>query len=293
MKKKLKILLTTILFGLMTQAWAQTTLQVATRHFEKDFEQIKALKLDAEKADIEIIVWNKSKVSLSADLSAKHPEKNTAAHDLNFLKLAIDVKNGVLHTRNYILLSQKDQKPESNFKTKYVIRIPAGLEMELKNSFGKINISGETKKLTLNSEFCINSLSKISGNTKIQTKYGEVKIDEIEGTTNIKTERTNLSLRAFSGNISIVSFYGEILLNGPKEVQILTLNADKSEIKLIAIPIKKLALNLSTIFGQIITPTEMGKLKMTKKTAQLIFNSNEKSSMNITNKSGNITLEKL
>lgn len=79
-------------FGLMTQAAAQTTLQVATKHLEKDFEAIKSIKIDAEKADIEIVVWNKSKVDLSVDLSAKHPEKAVAAKDLNYLKFANDAK---------------------------------------------------------------------------------------------------------------------------------------------------------------------------------------------------------
>ncbi|MCP9770198.1 hypothetical protein EGI22_20020 [Lacihabitans sp. LS3-19] len=293
MRTKLKILLTTLAFWFAAQAAAQTTLQVATKHLEKEFEGINAIKIDAEKADIEIVVWNKSKVSLSIDLSAKHPDKSSAAHDINYLKIGTDAKNGQLVLRNYLLLGQKDKKPESNFKAKYVLKIPENIDLDLKNSFGKNYISGETKKLTINTEFCVNVINNVAGNIKIQTKYGDLNIDGIDGTTTIKTERSNLHLKNFSGNLNITSYYGEMLLASPKELQNLTLNADKSDIKLKAIPIRKYAINLSTSFGQIDVPNEIGDVKTIKNNREVLFNTSAKYYIKISNKSGNITLEKL
>jgi hypothetical protein len=293
MRTKLKILLSTLAFWFATQAAAQTTLQVATKHLEREFEGINGLKINAEKADVEIVVWNKSKVSLSVDLSAKHPNKNTAAHDISYLKIDMDAKNGQLVLRNYLLLGQKDKKPESNFKTKYVLKIPEHIDLDLNNSFGKNHISGEIKKLAINTEFCVNVFNNIAGNIKIQTKYGELNIDGIDGTTAIKTERSNLYLKNFSGNLNITSYYGEILLASPKELQNITLNADKSDIKLKAIPIRKYAINLSTSFGQINTPGEMEDVKAIKNTHSILSNTSAKSNIKISNKSGNITLEKL
>lgn len=293
MRKKLKILFTFLAIGLTMSSFAQTTLQVATKHLEKEYEGINSIKIDAEKADIEIVVWNKSKVNISVDLSAKHPDKSVAAKDLNYLRFANDAKNGALVLRNYLLLGQKDQKPESNFKTKYVLKIPENTVLDIKNSFGKINVSGETQKLIINSEFCVLTLNHIDGNSKIQTRYGEINIDGINGNTIIKTERSNLAMRNFSGTFNYTSYYGEISLNSPKDLQTFILNADKSEIKLKAIPIKKLDVILSTSFGQINIPAEMGTVKTVKNNSQVSYNSSENSSIKITNKSGNITLEKL
>lgn len=293
MRKKLKILWTCLALLALVSASAQTTLQVATKHLEKEFEGIHTIIIDAEKADIEIVVWNKSKVQLSMDLSAKHPEKSVVAKDLNFLKSGVDAKNGQLRLRNYILLGQKDKKPESNFKAKYVLKIPENIDLQIKNSFGKITHSGKTKKLTITAEFCTISLNHVKGFSKIQTKYGELNIDGIEGNTGIKTERSNLTLKNFSGIFSIDTYYGEIQLVSPREVQNLTLNGDKSDIQLKQIPAKKYKINLSTSFGQIHIPTEFGTPIKVKNTEQVFYNSAEKSSIKVTNKSGNITLEKL
>lgn len=293
MLKNLNILWTCLVMFAVASASAQTTLQVATKHLEKEFEGIHTVIIDAEKADIKVVVWNKSKVQLSIDLSAKHPEKSVAAQDLNFLKSGVDAKNDQLRLRNYILLGQKDKKPESNFKTKYVLKIPENTDFQIKNSFGKIYHSGETKKLTITAEFCTISLNHIKGISKIQTKYGELNIDGIEGNTGIKTERSNLTLKNFSGVFSIDTYYGEIQLVSPREVQNLTLNGDKSDIQLKQIPTRKYKINLSTNFGKIHIPTEFGTPIKVKNTEQVFYNSAEKSSIKITNKSGNITLEKL
>lgn len=293
MQIKLKILWTCLVVLIVASATAQTTLQVATKHLEKEFESIHTVIIDAEKADIEIVVWNKSKVQLNMDLSAKHPEKSMAAQDLNFLKSGTDAKNGQLRLRNYILLGQKDKKPESNFKAKYLLKIPENSDLQIKNSFGKIYHSGETKKLSITAEFCTISLNHIKGISKIQTKYGELNIDGVDGNTGIKTERSNLTLKNFSGVFSIDTYYGEIQLVSPRDVLNLTLNGDKSDIQLKQIPTRKYKINLSTNFGQIRIPTEFGTPIKVKNTEQVFYNSAEKSSIKITNKSGNITLEKL
>jgi Putative adhesin len=292
MQKKLKILWTCLAVFALASATAQTTLQVATKHLEKEFEGVHTVIIDAEKADIEILVWNKSKVQLNMDLSAKHPEKSVAAQDLNFLKSGIDAKNGELRLRNYILLGQKDKKPESNFKAKYVLKIPENSDLQIKNSFGKIYHNGETRKLTITAEFCTITLNHIKGLSKIQTKYGDLNIDGINGTTSIKTERSNLTLKNFSGSFTMETYYGEIQLISPREVQNLTLNGDKSDIQLKQIPTRKYKINLSTSFGEIHIPTEFGTPIKVKNTEQVFYNSAEKSSIKITNKSGNITLEK-
>lgn len=293
MQKKLKILWACLAVFVLASATAQTTLQVATKHLEKEFEGIHMVIIDAEKADIEVLVWNRTKVQLSMDLSAKHPEKSMAAQDLNFLKNGIDAKNGQLILRNYILLGQKDKKPESNFKAKYVLKIPENTDLQIKNSFGKIYHSGETKKLSITADFCTISLNHIKGISKIQTRYGELNIDGVEGNTNLKTERSNLTLKNFSGVFNIDTYYGEIQLVSPRELQNLTLNGDKSEIQLKQIPTRKYKINLSTNFGQLHIPTEFGTPIKVKNTQQVLYNSAEKSSIKVTNKSGNITLEKL
>ena len=281
-----------LLLGVVGHLRAQTTLQVATKQLQKEYEGIHTIYLDTEKADIEIVVWNKAKVSLEVSWSAKHPEKEIATRDLNLLKIEMISKKGGLTLRNFLLIAQNDKKPESNFKTKFILKIPEKLDIEIRNSFGKINIQGETKKLVINSEFCILHLNQIKGNSKIQTKYGEVFINGLEGVTAIKSERTNLNIKHFSGTQGIHSYYGTVILNEPLGLQSLTISADKSDIKLEEVTIKKYNIALSTSFGKLIIPSELGQINTLKNSQNINFTSNEKASIKIINKAGNITLEK-
>jgi hypothetical protein len=295
MKKYLHLLLIALgiaLLGIST-SFSQTMVYVATKHIDKDFSDLKAIEINAEKADIEIEVWGNSTVSLSMEISAKHPSKATAANDIEFLKYIAEAKNGVLFLRNYLLLSQKDKKPESNFKTKYVLKIPADKLLEIKNSFGIVRVLGKTEKLILKTEFCNVSLGQIGGVSQIKTKYGESNISGISGDFNLESERTNINLSDFSGNIAMKSYYGEVLLTKPRALSSLTYTSEKSTITLKMANFKSHKLILSTTSGQIYLPSELGKA-ITQKNGQMVeINSKENSNIKIHNKSGNITLEKL
>src|SRR5215217_2027244 len=73
---------------------AQGVLQVATKTIEKTISpKVRTLYITAEKADIEMTTWNKSEITIVLELSARHPDKNTAAADLSKVQYIAD-RNG-------------------------------------------------------------------------------------------------------------------------------------------------------------------------------------------------------
>ena len=63
--------------------FAQSSVQVVTKTIEKDFVFVagNSLKINAQKADIKIVGWNKAMISVKMKLIAKNPDKKIAEEE--------------------------------------------------------------------------------------------------------------------------------------------------------------------------------------------------------------------
>jgi len=101
-------------------------------------KDIRKLHINAEKADIEIVAWDKTEISIVLELSAEHPDKSTATADLGKVQYIADRTVKYYFLRNYILLKEGDTKPLSNVKVRYAIHLPPSCAVDLRNTFGAI-----------------------------------------------------------------------------------------------------------------------------------------------------------
>jgi hypothetical protein len=269
---------------------SQTTLQVATKSVEKSFEEGKSLKIEAEKADIELITWNNSTVKVSLELIAKHPDRKTASTDLELMKYVLEkAGNGIL-LRNFFIIENPKNKPSSNFKAKYIIRIPENMELTITNSFGKILLRGKAKQLTLKTDFCTTELKDLSGIIKANTHYGELSANKIEGEINIRSERTDLIFSQLGGRCTIFSIYGNLTIQSLNNLKNLKIDAQKTDISLIGILLKSHQFYLLSEYGKLKIPSDFSVTsKENGKIAVLEGNLNSR--IQIKNSFGNTTIE--
>ncbi len=221
MNSKGKIVLERVRLGLMMLGWAilgngvsnaQGTLHVASKSFNTMVATptIKVLHINAEKADIELIAWDRAEISVAMELSARHPDKATATKDLGKLQYLADRSGKDYYLRNYILLKEGENKPVSNLKTRYTIYLPATCSVDLKNTFGTIMMKGLTNNLQLKADFCTTSLSNLKGKGALGTSFGELKTNEVTGTFTFTSDHTNLRLEGIGGSIKMNATYGTV-----------------------------------------------------------------------------------
>jgi hypothetical protein len=189
---------------------AQGTLQVASKSFNTmvTMPAIKVLHINAEKADIELIAWEKPEISISMELSARHPDKTTATKDLAKLQYLADRSGKDYYLRNYIVLKEGESKPVANLKTRYTIYLPANCSVDLKNTFGTITVRGLTNALRLKADFCTTTLSNLKGTGEFGTTFGELKTNEVTGSFTFTSDHTNLRLEGIGGSIKLDASYG-------------------------------------------------------------------------------------
>nr|WP_295932495.1 hypothetical protein [uncultured Dyadobacter sp.] len=231
-------LLTALLCWVMlpSPASAQSTLQVATKKIERTIgaPAVRTLYITAEKADIEMVTWDKSDISVVMELSARHPNRATATEDLSKFQYIADRNGKDYFLRNYIVLKDGENKPLSNLKARYTIHLPPSCAVDLKNSFGTINLKGLTNQLNLKADFCTTNISEISGKGLLNTTFGELKGEEITGAFSFASDHTNIRLEQISGAVRLDAVYGNVEIYPATGLTSLGIHSKKAEVTLLA-----------------------------------------------------------
>ena len=217
-------------------AFAQGTLQVVTKTIEKNIgaPTVRTLYIAAEKADIELIAWEKSEISVVLELSSRHPDRATAVTDLSKLQYIADRSGKDFFLRNYILLKEGESKPLSNLKARYTIHLPASCAIDLKNTFGTISLKGLTNNLQLKADFCTTSLFDMKGKGLLATSFGELKGDEVSGSFFFSSDHTNLRLEHIGGTIKVDALYGNVEIFPSPNLTSLAIQSKKAVVTLLA-----------------------------------------------------------
>ena len=288
---KIRLISTFIVLWLLSNnAFSQGTLQVVTKRIDKTFDHTQSIKIEAEKADIELEVWSGDKIKVSIELTAKHPNRKDAQNDLEMLKYVAEKFRNVLVLRNYIQIENDKMRPVSNLKAKFVISVPEQMMVSIQNSFGKINIKGKFKQLQLKTDFCNTELKNVSGNIKLDTHYGEVNAHDLSGKVELKSDRTEINLTKISEDFTITGNFLKLSINSVSNLQRLNIKAQKSEISLEGIFIKNHHFYLVSEYGKLkVPPNFVSSHLKNKETAT--YNENIASTISIFNSFGTISIE--
>ncbi len=269
---------------------AQTTLQVVTKHIEKTFNGSQNLIIEAEKADIEVVTWDKQEIKVEIELIAKHLDRKIATNDLETMKYVADKINKEIFLRNYLVIQNEKAKPTSNLKAKYVIRTPEGMKVSIQNSFGKILVKGNTKYLFIKSDFCAIDLNDVEGKIELNTHYGEVNCKGIIGISKINSERSDLIINRLGGECSINAQYGSLKFVSITNLKNLTIDAKKSEISFAEISLPNHCFNLTSKYGKMTLPRDFSWVENDNISKVAVFNSTHPSKISVKNSFGNISI---
>ncbi|MEO6287866.1 MAG: hypothetical protein ABIN80_17670 [Dyadobacter sp.] len=272
---------------------AQGVLQVATKTIEKTIGSptIRTLYITAEKADIEMTTWNKTEITIVLELSARHPDKNTAAADLSKVQYIADRNGKDYFLRNYIVLKDGENKPVSNVKARYLIHLPASCAVDLKNSFGTITLKGLTNSIQLKADFCTTNLVDLRGKGQVNTSFGELKSTDLSGVFTFTSDHTRLHLNQIAGVIRLDADYGNVDIYPTTGLTSLAIKSKKAEITLLT---KNWQIFDYTIQSAYATMKLPNGFKWTRNTAdfkEAFFEKNQLATVDINAEFGNVTIK--
>jgi len=273
-------------------ARGQGVLQVATKSIEKTVaaHTIRTLYINAEKADIELIAWDKAEITVVMELSARHPDKRTAASDLGKIQYIADRSGKDYFLRNYILLREGESKPLSNLKARYTIHLPPTCSVDLKNTFGTIQMKGLTNNLKLSADFCTTSLANIKGKGLLETTFGELRAIEISGTFSFTSDHTNLELENIGGAIRMNTLYGNVEISPSPGLTSLAIQSKKAVVTMVTKNWQQFDYDINSAYTTMKLPNGFKWKRNTPDFKDAFFSKNQLANVQINAEFGNLTI---
>lgn len=285
------------LLFLTTLGTAQTTLQVVTKTVRKTapWKPGYALEINSEKAEIEVETApaGQNVVTIRAELTARHPNLDSAQHDLKAWKFVVSTIGKKIYVRAYVGLPNGVPLPTSNLKAKIVVQAPAECATTLANKYGSATLGNRKGAIRLSGEFCTFSLTEISGAVQIDSRYGNVDGRQLSGNVDIQAKRADVALSGLSGDCAIRNEYGTVRLDAGPQTGNVTVDASKSDVTLhLPLPYHH-NLDLKANHGAVKTPFAFSLdagASVTPQSATL-HQGNQRPRISVQTNIGNITVE--
>ncbi len=215
---------------------AQSTLQVVTKTVQKtlDWKLGYTVEINGEKAEIliESALAGSKSVQVKAEMTARHPQLDSAQLDLKAWKFVTSTIGKKIYIRAYIGLPSGQALPNSNLKVKIVVQVPDLCPVILANKFGKARLEHLTGSVFILGEFCALTLVDLKGGLRIESQYGNVDGYQLGGQIDIQTKRSAINLTELRGNCSLHSEFGAISISNSPQMGNLFINANKGDVTL-------------------------------------------------------------
>lgn len=177
----------------------------------KDYD-IKELKLTNSFGDIEIKKGNPNEIRLEARAKVQYNDEVKAK---NYVKNAIKIEEGEI-TNIYIEdLPNIANRDYNKAMIDFTVYIPEGITLDIKNSFGRIEIEDGGKTAVKNSNGDI-SLVNCSKDVDVKNSFGKIEMENIGGNINTSNSNGEINIRKAAGYIDAETSFGNVKLEDVK-----------------------------------------------------------------------------
>lgn len=288
----LALLLTGAGFG---RALAQVTLQVVSKNIEKTVPWKPGMELivNGEKADVTVVPTDSAVISVSAELSAKHPDLDTAQTDVETWQFVVSTVGKKIYLRTYVGVQAGKRAPVSNMRAHILIRSPRQCPVNLSNKFGRAKLEHLDAPVVLSGYFCRFELYALHGELRIESEHGPVDGRGLKGPVDIKGKRADVTLRNTSGDCHIQAEYGSVNLRTDQQTGSVRITGQMTNITLNDPEANTHNYHLKTRYGNMDVPEKFDKTGSADKEIRASFQSKPDSpTIEVETSFGHIKVEK-
>ncbi|MBN2198736.1 MAG: DUF4097 family beta strand repeat protein [Candidatus Aminicenantes bacterium] len=245
LKKATSLLAVTALLALAAvSAGASLGDREGKAKYEEKFQKTENLAADGRvylaniSGEVKVLTWSKNEVFIDALKISKAASVEKAKENAGQVKIEANRTNGRLEIRTRYPEGRNVFK-DSNVSVNYVLTVPAGAEVEVKNVSGDVraeNLGGRAKLETVSGDIAASKmrrggtfvavsgdivLADIAGDFKAKTVSGDIEVSKAAGSVGAKTVSGDVKLRglAASKTVEVNVLSGDVLFEG-------TLNPD-------------------------------------------------------------------
>ncbi len=224
--------LTLLLLGATASGQELQTNHVVEKVVTRDvaFSQNESLRIDGEKATVQVMGWDKDFVRVRLVFSAKSPDKAVAERELGYMKYALSREGNTLEIRNTFFIPPETTRTQSNLEALYELTVPRKSRVEVTDKYGNVKLEDLEGELDVTVEFGDIHLQNVEGRINVESSYGEVRGSDIGGTFSCKTGKSDVYLEDVKAHCTFNSTYGNIHLALGEKPQGLALKANRTAV---------------------------------------------------------------
>ena len=173
---------------------------------------IKELKVTNNFGDIEIKSTNSKDISFEAKIHVRYSDEAEAR---KFIKEAIQVTEGEVTKISILDVPINIEDKYSDAMVDFIIYIPEAIDIDVRNSFGNLQVegAGEVKVTNSNGDIVIKSCTKAS---KIKASFGDIHIVGLSGDADIINSNGNIRVKEAGGSVKVNTSFGNVVINDIK-----------------------------------------------------------------------------
>lgn len=212
------ILLCLIILPVITRA----DIQQVKKRVTKAFKIIKGdrLAIDNQYGNIEVKTWTKNEVRIDIVIASRGTKQDNRVH--------IEAGKGksIIACTTVIDSAASAKSPES-YSINYLVYVPAGLPINIKNQFGNIKLGNYSGELNINQKFGDFTAGNLLAPGEIVTAQGNIDIEGMQGGGLNSRGFTHIKIAKVSGDISAGLSSGDLLeMNFSKTFSGLVIKSD-------------------------------------------------------------------
>lgn len=175
-----------------------------SQEFEPPFPP--SFQITNSHGDIEIYGTDEEKITIKFQKEIWRRNEKEAQKASDQLRMVID-----RYSDKMVVTTSREEFRESNFRTSFRIHVPAGMDVEVKNSYGDVKVS-KTGKTMINNRSGEIIATDISGKLIIKNSYEDVEVDNVLADCEIESKNSTIYLTKVEGKARILHRYGKVHL---------------------------------------------------------------------------------
>ncbi|MFA9390030.1 MAG: hypothetical protein ACERKD_09500 [Prolixibacteraceae bacterium] len=227
--RKLRAIGLVVFLLFVASANAQTTVQkVSKQNTKKYASTIERFKLTGEKANIKISGWENDYIEITTTFISRNSDKTKAIQEINFIQSEEQLSEHSLIIRNYF--DGNSRNITGNLSVEYQIYLPATIQVNLSNLYGKVKLENLNNPVQLSVSFGAIEIDHYNGQLEIKNNYSNLSGQFIDGILHCNSEKSDIVLQHLGAKTSIEAKYGNISLQPNKQLKSLQLNCSRSSV---------------------------------------------------------------
>ena len=168
------------------------------------------IEINGERAEINIEGADIDQIEIKATIISKNSSEAEAKKDIKTMKVLLEKLGKTVYARNYISIKKDSDKPNSNLKVIFDIRLPMNCSVTINNAFGDIQMKNLNGSINLKTRYSKINLAYLEGEGRIESLLGDVNIHSSYGSYSFVMSRCDLVMENSSGSFNINSKYGKV-----------------------------------------------------------------------------------